>query len=164
MDSHGHHEIHAMEASVHYGCSSRTIWRLIRHRKDGESLGERFLKMFHSKPNITLADLTINQSDPKKRGQAKKGWIGIPTSALDALLSKLKVNPTLYVYEMADYLYRSGFGAFSISQIWQGLKSKNITRKVLEVHAKEQNEAKRQHFLHVTSIYTAEQRFYVDER
>lgn len=65
---------------------------------------------------------------------------------------------------MADFLHRSGFGAFTVSQIWQGLKSKNITRKVLEVHAKEQNEAKRQHFLHITSIYTAEQRFYVDER
>ena len=59
---------------------------------------------------------------------------------------------------MADYLYRYGFGVFTVSQIWQGLNSKNITRKVLEVHAKEQNEAKRQHFLRVTSVYTAEQR------
>ena len=106
-----------------FGCSSRTVWRLIRHRNDGESLGERFLRMIHSKQNITLDDVTFSKSDPQKRGQAKKGWIRILTPALDALLSKLKLNPTLYVYQMADYLYTSGFGAFLISQIWQGLKS-----------------------------------------
>jgi hypothetical protein len=65
---------------------------------------------------------------------------------------------------MADFLKEAGFGEFTVSQIWQGLNSKNITRKVLEVHAKEQNEAKRQNFLRITNIYTAEQRFYVDER
>ena len=65
---------------------------------------------------------------------------------------------------MAEYLRGTGFGLFTVSQIWQGLRSRNITRKVLEVHAKEQNEKKRQNFLRITSIYTAEQRFYVDER
>ena len=108
--------------------------------------------------------MILNTSDPKYRSQGKKHWIGIPTQALDALLSKLKVNPTLYAHEMADSLQTSGFGIFTVSQIWQGLRSKNITRKVLEVHAKEQNEIKRQYFLQVTSIYTAEQRFYVNER
>ena len=164
MDSHGHHEVHAMEASVHFGCSSRTVWRLIRHRKHGESIGEKFLAMFCSKHKITSDNFILNTSDPKYRGQGKKHWIGIPTQALDALLSKLKVNPTLYAHEMADFLQTSEFGTFTVSQIWQGLRSKNITRKVLEVHAKEQNEIKRQYFLQVTSIYTAEQRFYVNER
>ena len=163
MDSHGHNDVHAMEASVHYGCSSRTVWRLIRHRKDGKSIGERFLRMFNCKQTLISNDLLLNTSDPRKRGQGRKCWIGIPSDALDALLSKLKVNPTLYTYEMAEFLHKSGFGAFTVSQIWQGLKSKNITRKVLEIHAKEQNEKKRQYFLQVTSIYTAEQRFYVDE-
>ena len=92
------------------------------------------------------------------------GWIGIPSLALDALLRKLEINPTLYVYEMVTFLSESNLGLFTVSQIWQGLKSRGITRKVLEIHAKEQNERKRQHFLRVTSIYTAEQRFYVDER
>ena len=73
------------------------------------------------------------------------------------LLSKLKTQPTLYAYEMAVYLHETGFRVFSVSQIWQGLNSRNITRKVLEVHAKEQNEKKRQNFLRITSIYTAEQ-------
>lgn len=43
--------------------------------------------------------------DTKPRGPGKKGWIGIPTIALDALLRKQKVNPTLYVYEMGNFLY-----------------------------------------------------------
>lgn len=83
---------------------------------------------------------------------------------MEALLAKLKLDPTLYVYEMANYLYQSGFGAFTISQIWQGLSSRDISRKVLEIHAREQNEVKRQNFLRLTSIFTAEQRFYIDER
>jgi hypothetical protein len=65
---------------------------------------------------------------------------------------------------MANYLHQSHFGAFTISQIWQGLNSRNISRKVVEIHAREQNEIKRQNFLRLTSIYTAEQRFYIDER
>ena len=93
-----------------------------------------------------------------------KGWIGIPTVALETLLAKLKRQPTLYAYEMAEYLRGTGFGLFTVSQIWQSLSSRNITRKVLEVHAKEENEKKRQNFPRITSIYTAEQRFYVDER
>ena len=97
--------------------------------------------------------------DSLGRGRGQKGFIGIPTAALEALLAKLKQDPTLYVYEMANFLYQSNFGAFTISQIWQGLNSRNISRKVLEIHAKEQNEIKRQNFLRLTSIYTAEQRF-----
>lgn len=31
------------------------------------------------------------------RGRGKKGFIGIPTIALEALLAKLKLDPTLYV-------------------------------------------------------------------
>ena len=77
---------------------------------------------------------------------------------------KLKSLPTMYINEMADFLFDSGFEAYTPSQIWRALKSRNITRKVLEVHAKEQNEERRQEFLRITSIYTAEQRFYVDER
>ena len=42
MDSHGHHVMHAMEASALYGCSVRTIWKLIRRRKEGESISERY--------------------------------------------------------------------------------------------------------------------------
>jgi hypothetical protein len=65
---------------------------------------------------------------------------------------------------MAAFLSECNLGFYTVSQIWQGLKSRWITRKVFEIHAKEQNERKRQHFLRVTSIYTAEQRLYVDER
>ena len=54
--------------------------------------------------------------------------------------------------------------AHTTGQIWQALKSRGITRKVLEVHAKEQDEIRRQNFLKMTSVFTAEQRFYVDER
>ena len=103
-------------------------------------------------------------TDPQFRGRGGKGWIGIPTAALETLLTKLKKQPTLHAYEMAEYLRGTGYGLLTVSQIWQGLNSRNITRKVLEVHAKEQNEKKRQKFLKITSIYTAEQRFYVDER
>jgi hypothetical protein len=81
-----------------------------------------------------------NDLDSLDRGRGKKGFIGIPTIALGALLAKLKLDPTLYVYEMANYWHQSGFGAYTISQIWQGLNSRNISRTVLEIHAKEQNE------------------------
>lgn len=70
----------------------------------------------------------------------------------------------MFINEMADFLFHSGFEAFTPSQIWRALNSRGITRKVLEVHAKEQNEERRQEFLRITSLYTAEQRFYVDER
>jgi hypothetical protein len=96
--------------------------------------------------------------------QGRKEWIGIPTDSLEALLSRLKVEPTLYVSEMMEFLCSIGHRVFSSGQIWRALNSRNITRKVLEIHAKEQNEARRQEYLRVTSFYTAEQRFYVDER
>ena len=93
-----------------------------------------------------------------------KKWIGIPDFEMEVLLEQLKVDPTLYLSEMADYLLSKGFPAYSVSRIWSGLKSRNITRKVIEIHAREQNEIKRQEFLRITSIYTAEQRLYIDER
>lgn len=76
----------------------------------------------------------------------------------------LKTDPTLYLSEMADFLFNKGYPAYTRSQIRLALQTRSITRKVLEVHAREQNERKRQDFLRITSIYTAEQRFYVDER
>ena len=88
---------------------------LIRHRKDGKSIGERFLSIPDWKQTLISNDLILNTSDPRKRGQGKKCWIRIPSDALDALLSKLKVNPTLYAYEMAEFLHKSGFGAFTVS-------------------------------------------------
>ena len=83
---------------------------------------------------------------------------------MEVLLEHLKNDPTLYLSEMADYLFSKGFPAYSVSRIWSALKSRKITRKVLEIHAREQNEIKRQEFLRITSIYTAEQRLYIDER
>ena len=106
----------------------------------------------------------IWHSEPARKRLRCKGWIGIPTAPLEALLTQLKTLPTMYINEMADSLFQSGFEAFTPTQIWRALNSRGITRKVFEVHAKEQNEERRQEFLRVTSIYTAEQRFYVDER
>ena len=106
----------------------------------------------------------IRLSEPPRKRLRCKGWTGIPTAPLEALLTKLKSLPTVYINEMADFLFQSGFAAFTPTQIWRALNSRGITRKVLEVHAKEQNEERRQEFLRLTSIYTAEQRFYVNER
>ena len=103
-------------------------------------------------------------TDLRRRGRGRKNWVGIPTVELELLLQELQSDPTLYLSEMADFLFNAGYPAYSPSQIFAALKSRNITRKVLEVHAREQNEKKRQEFLRITSIYTAEQRFYVDER
>lgn len=83
---------------------------------------------------------------------------------LEVLIEELQRDCSLYISEMADFLFNKGFPAYSPSQIWRALESRNITRKFLEVHAKEQNEVKRQQFLRDTAMYTAEQRFYVDER
>jgi hypothetical protein len=74
------------------------------------------------------------------------------------------VEPTLFISEMMEYLCSIDHRVFTASQIWHALNSRGISRKVLEVHAKEQNEARRQEYLRVTSIYTAEQKFYIDER
>ena len=65
---------------------------------------------------------------------------------------------------MANYLHRLGYKLHTTTQIWRALNSRGITRKVLGVHAKEQDEKRRQEFLKMTSIFTAEQRLYVDER
>ena len=70
----------------------------------------------------------------------------------------------MYLSEMADFSFNKGYPAYTRSQIRLALKSHHITRKVLEVHAREQNERKRQDFLRITSMYTAEQRSYVVER
>ena len=103
-------------------------------------------------------------TDFRTRGHGSKNWVGIPTVELELLSQELQTDPTLYLSEMADFLLNAGYPAYSPRQIWAALKSRNLTRKVLEVHAREQNEQKRQEFLRITSIYTAEQRFYVDER
>ena len=102
--------------------------------------------------------------DPKRVRHFRKGWVGIPNAEVDLLLEQIIVNPTLYLSEMADYLFSKGCKAYSTSQIWQALKFRGLTRKVLEVHAKEQNELRRQEFLIKTKRFTAEQRLYVDER
>lgn len=74
------------------------------------------------------------------------------------------VDPTLYLSEMSEYMMSKGCKAYTKGQIWQALKSRGLSRKVLEVHAKEQNELRRQEFLKKMSMFTAEQRLYVDER
>lgn len=73
-------------------------------------------------------------------------------------------NPSFYLSEMADYLFTNGYKAYSTSQIWRALNARGLTRKVLETHAKEQIELRRQEFLRKTSMFSAEQRLYVDER
>ena len=103
-------------------------------------------------------------TDPCRTRHGRKNWVGIPTMELELLLEHLRCDPTLYLSEMADYLLNAGYPAYSTSQIWTALQSRNMTRKVLEIHAREQNEQKRQEFLRITGAYTAEQRFYVDER
>lgn len=91
--------------------------------------------------------------------------LGTRQGKKEVLLSKLKVDPTIYISEMMEYLCSIDHRVFTPSQIWQALNSRGITRKVLEVHAKEQNEQRRQEYLRITSIYTTEQRcFYIDER
>lgn len=65
---------------------------------------------------------------------------------------------------MDDFLFNNGYEAYTTSQIWQALNNYGMSNKVLEVHAKEQNETNRQDFLRLTEIFTAEQRFCVDER
>ena len=59
----------------------------------------------------------------------KKEWIGIPTDSLEALLSKLKVDPTIYISEMMEYLCSIDHRVFTPSQIWQARNSRGITRK-----------------------------------
>lgn len=103
-------------------------------------------------------------ADPSRKKLSKKNWVGIPTTELELLVDELKRDPTLYISEMADFLLNAGYPAYTPGQIWRALGSRQITRKEPEIHAKEQNEAKRQKFLRITSIYTAEQRFYIDER
>ena len=90
--------------------------------------------------------------------------MGILNAEMEVLLDHLKSDPTLYLSEMANYLFDAGFAPYSVSQIDGALRSRRITRKVIETHAREQNEKKRQEFLRITSIYTAEQRLYIDER
>lgn len=107
---------------------------------------------------------SILLTDPRRVRHGAKNWIGIPAVELDILLEQLIVDPTLYLSEMSSYLHGLEYKLHTISQIWQALKSRGITRKVLEVHAKEQDEIRRQNFLKMTSIFTAEQRLYVDER
>ena len=102
--------------------------------------------------------------DPKRVRHFRKGWVGIPNAEVDLLLEQIIENPTLYLSEMADYLFAKGCKAYSTSQIWQALNFRGLTRKILEVHAKEQNELRRQEFLIYTKNFTAEQRLYVDER
>ena len=92
-----------------------------------------------------------------------KEWVGIPNAEVDLLLEQIIVNPTLYLSEMADYLFSKGCKAYSTGQIWQALKFQGLTRKVLEVHAKK-NELRRQEFSIKTKRFNAEQRLYVDER
>ena len=103
-------------------------------------------------------------TDLRQGGRGSQNWVGIPTIELELLLQELQTDPTLYVSEMADFLFSAGYPAYTTSQIWIALESRNMTRKVLEVHAREQNEMKRQEFLRITGEYTAEQRMYVDER
>jgi hypothetical protein len=112
----------------------------------------------------SIAYSLISNAAPIRQRHGRKNWVGIPTLPLEALLTQLKTDPSMYVDEMADFLFQNGHKAYTPSQIWRALNSRDITRKVLEVHAKEQNEARRQEYLAITSIYTAEQRFYIDER
>ena len=102
--------------------------------------------------------------DPRRVRHFRKGWVGIANAEVDLLLEQIVENPTLYLSKMADYLFSNGCKAYSTSQIWQALKFRGLTRKVMEVHAKEQNELRRQEFLKKSSMFTAEQRLYVDER
>ena len=162
MDSRGHNRRNAAEASLLYGCSVRTIWRLILLRLETGSLGDIHL-------NSTVVNYLEFKgihvfTDLRQRGRGSKSWVGIPTIELELLLQELQTDPTLYLSEMADFLFSAGYPAYTTSQIWIALESRNMTRKVLEVHAREQNEMKRQEFLRITGEYTAEQRFYVDER
>ena len=102
--------------------------------------------------------------DPSRKKPGENYWVGIPTIELELLLEQLKIDPTLCVSEMADFLLNAGYPAYKPGQMWRALNIRQITRKVLEIHAKEQNEKKRQAFLDITAVYTAEQRSYVDER
>ena len=102
--------------------------------------------------------------DPKRARRSRKGWVGVPTAEVNLLLERIVDDPTLYLSEMADFLFSNGCKAYTVTQIWQALKSRGLTRKVLEVHAREQNEIRRQEFLEKMSMFTAEQRLYVDER
>ena len=102
--------------------------------------------------------------DPRRVRHFRKGWVGIANAEVDLLLEQIVENPTLYLSKMADYLFSNGCKAYSTSQIWQALKFWRLTRKVMEVHAKDENELRRQEFLKKTSMFTAEQRLYVDER
>jgi hypothetical protein len=112
----------------------------------------------------SIAYSLISNAAPIRQRYYRKNWVGIPTLPLETLFTQLKSDPSMYVDEMADFLFQNGHQAFTPSQIWRALNSRDIKRKVLEIHAKEQNEARRQEYLAITSIYTAEQRFYVDER
>ena len=62
----------------------------------------RLIKLFRVRLSLIYDS---NDLDSLGRGRGKKGFIGIPTIALEALLAKLKLDPTLYVYEMAIYLF-----------------------------------------------------------
>lgn len=161
MDLRGHSRSNAVEASSIFSCSVKSIWTIIRLRKETGTSGWNpvFSSLIISP---FLIDLNID-ADPLRTRQGRKNWVGIPTPELE-LLAELQRDSTLFISEMADFLFNAGYPAYTPSQIWRGLKSRNISRKVLEVHVREQNEQRRQEFLRLTKIYTAEQRFYVDER
>lgn len=107
--------------------------------------------------------MKLINKDPKRVRKGAKNWVGIPTLELDLLLEQLITDPTLYIIQMALFLHGLGY-MHTTSQIWQALNIRGITRKVLEVHAKEQDEVRRQNFLKMESVFTAEQRLYIDER
>lgn len=112
---------------------------------------------------VTLIGIHL-QIDPKRTRHGAKNWVGIPVIELDLLLEQIILDPTLYISEMANYLHGLGYKLHTTTQIWKALDSRGITRKILEVHAKEQDEKRRQAFLKMTSMFTAEQRLYIDER
>ena len=162
MYSRGHSRSNAVEASSLFGCSVRSIWSIIRLRLETETSGWNIVYMrFFMSSCLTSR---IIYADPLGTRQGRKNWVGIPTQELELLLIELQRDPSLFTCEMADFLFNAGYPAYSPSQIWRGLKSRNITRKVLEVHAREQNEQRRQEFLRLTKIYTAEQGLYVGGR
>ena len=122
MDSRCHSRSNAVEASSHFGCSVRSIWSIIRLRIETGTSGWNIVYMrFFISSCLTSRNI---YADPLGTRQGRKNWVGTPTLELELLLVELQRDTSLFISDMAGYLFNAGYPAYSPSQIWRGLKSR----------------------------------------
>jgi transposase len=85
------------------------------------------------------------------------------------LIGQLAVRPTMYYSEMRELLFQTFDLPYSESSICKYLKKHKITRKVLEMHAREMNPIHRAHYRRILrpvrlgGAFSAKQLVYCDE-